>query len=132
MVADDKILLVQHAKPTAWRGFWLIPGGKLRPGEILEEAAKREVKEETNIDIEVGELIDTAVSSVSVRKKIPKWIVLVSFWGKPKNTDIVFPAEEIKEARWVPIEALPTLALHEDTLRVLRRAGIFREVQTTL
>jgi len=132
VVSGHQILLVKHAKPTAWRGFWLLPGGKMRPGELLEEAAKREVKEETNIDIEVGELIDATVSSVSMRKKIPKWIVLVNFFGKPKNTDVAFPAEEIKEAAWLPIDELPRMPLHEDTLRALRKAGIFREVQKTL
>ena len=53
---DDKILLVQRAYDPG-KGEWGLPGGFLELGETLEEGAKRELKEETNLDGEVVKLL---------------------------------------------------------------------------
>lgn len=50
-----QILLVQHSK--ADRSYWLLPGGGLDWGESLHQAARREVAEETGIQVSVGELL---------------------------------------------------------------------------
>lgn len=42
-----------------FKGGWEFPGGKIEQGETGEEALKREISEELNIEIEVGELFDT-------------------------------------------------------------------------
>lgn len=48
------VLLVQRAsEPNA--GQWAIPGGKVQPGETLQQAAEREIKEETGVVIRAGE-----------------------------------------------------------------------------
>ncbi|TRO53854.1 NUDIX hydrolase [Candidatus Bathyarchaeota archaeon] len=48
----DKVLLVKrHTLP--FKGFWALPGGRVCPGETVEETIVREVKEETGIDIEI-------------------------------------------------------------------------------
>lgn len=47
IVCDDKALLIKHEKS----GLWLVPGGKRNPDETLQQAAIRETKEETGLDI---------------------------------------------------------------------------------
>jgi ADP-ribose pyrophosphatase len=47
---DDRVLLVERGRPPG-KGLWAIPGGRVKLGETLQEAAEREVKEEAGVII---------------------------------------------------------------------------------
>lgn len=51
----DEILLLQRAEGSALAGQWFRPGGLVEPGELPEEGARRELREEAGVEIE-GEL----------------------------------------------------------------------------
>lgn len=55
---NDTVLLVRRSQPP-YAGQWAIPGGKVRGGESLQQAAEREILEETGIAIRAGEPIFT-------------------------------------------------------------------------
>ncbi|MBM7582557.1 8-oxo-dGTP diphosphatase [Caldicoprobacter guelmensis] len=55
IMQDDKVLIAQRAEGQKLAGKWEFPGGKIEEGETPEECLKREIKEELNLDIEVGE-----------------------------------------------------------------------------
>lgn len=58
IIREDKILLgKRNLKSKFLPGYWTIPGGKVEPGERLLDALKREVKEETNLDIKKATLL---------------------------------------------------------------------------
>ena len=56
---SGRVLLVLRANEPS-RGMWSIPGGRIEPGESARAAAVREVREETGLDVEVGELLYAA------------------------------------------------------------------------
>jgi len=59
IVNEDKVLVVREASydEGSNEGKWDVPGGRIRPEEALLDGLKREVKEESGLDIEVGEVL---------------------------------------------------------------------------
>lgn len=95
---EGKILLIKSPE----RG-WEIPGGQVELGEGLTDALKREIKEETGIDIEVGEL--KAVHSNITKRIQPDGvtpigsIVSFEFTGKAISGELT-TSEESLEVNW--------------------------------
>lgn len=54
---DGRILIAQRPPEGLLGGLWEFPGGKREPGETLRDCLRREIREELDIDIEVGEQI---------------------------------------------------------------------------
>ncbi|MCW4009010.1 MAG: NUDIX hydrolase [Candidatus Bathyarchaeota archaeon] len=49
---ENKILLIKRSTPP-FIGYWALPGGRVDPGETVEQTVVREVKEETGLDAEI-------------------------------------------------------------------------------
>lgn len=58
IIRDGKIFATQRGYGE-WKGWWEFPGGKIEPGECPQEALVREIREELEAEIEVGELLET-------------------------------------------------------------------------
>lgn len=61
----NKFLIAKRNFQKSQGGLWEFPGGKVELGETNEDALKREIKEELNIEIEVGEYLTTHIHNYS-------------------------------------------------------------------
>ncbi len=114
---DDTILLVQHEKDG--HAYWLLPGGGVDFGETLTAALRREVCEETGFATIIG---DIALVHDSIPPDKHRHIVNICFWGEIRGGTLSKGDDpRVKEARFVPIEALPDLQIIPDMRESLIR-----------
>jgi 8-oxo-dGTP diphosphatase len=100
-------IVVQRGEPPLFavvclrkRGDWVLPKGKLDPGETPRVAAHREVMEETGHDAEVGEFLGTLAYEVGVRIKV------VHYWRMEAGAEPSRPLmKDITAVEWLPLEA---------------------------
>ncbi|MFH1978246.1 MAG: NUDIX domain-containing protein [Candidatus Aenigmatarchaeota archaeon] len=84
-------------------GKWTVPGGKLDFGEDIIEGAKREAKEECDIDVHDTELVSLTNDIKGERHFITVGFLAKEFSGEPKTME----PDEITEWRWFPVDQLP-------------------------
>lgn len=122
---DGKILLIRRANEPG-RGLWSIPGGLVEVGERIVDAVKREVKEETGIDVEVGRLIDV-IENIVVDEdgRVKFHYILIDFEAKPISEKLeVRPSPEVLEARWFTPEEIKNLPITRTARILFRKMGI--------
>ena len=122
MVRNNHILLIRRGKPPA-EGRWSIPGGAVELGEPLAQALRREIKEECNLDIEVGPPIAVLDSILrDDQGKVMYHYALVDFWVNALQGELIC-SSDAKEARWVPVIEVPSLELTSGLLPLLDHLG---------
>ena len=117
---DNEILLVRHSKKG--RNYWLIPGGGVDYGETIQDCARREIKEETNLDIK---LIKLLFISESVSVEHGRHLLNLTFLGQasnPMDEIKVLSDERVQEARFVPVDKLDKIELHPPIAPFIKRA----------
>ncbi len=102
------LLCKRRSKLKIWRK-WEVPGGIVNFGESLEDAIKREVKEEIGVEVELVKPIDFFFTNIWKLKKKRIHVFLVGYLcrikrGKPKPCD-----REIEKVKWFSIEEVKKL-----------------------
>lgn len=117
------LLIKRAAEPDA--GFWSIPGGLVEVGEKAEDAAVREAKEETGLDVEVVELLGVVDKIVRDDDSLIKFhFVIVDYLVMPKGGSLR-AASDALEARWVKAEEISSYELSPTLVPLLRRLGLY-------
>jgi 8-oxo-dGTP diphosphatase len=102
-----QVLLIKRNQAPA-QGLWSIPGGKLEPGESLVEACRREYYEETNLEVEVKQIV-----AVVERRLEGFHYVIVDFYVELVDEDKCIPVaqSDVADAKWVSLDGLEQYAL---------------------
>lgn len=116
LIEDGRILLIKRGREPG-RGLWAVPGGKVRHGEPMRDAARREILEETGLIVEVGDVV-----WVGEFIEDGHHLVLIDFSGIRTGGELR-PGDDADDARWVSLDEAAgyplTLTMHDlvDTLR---------------
>jgi 8-oxo-dGTP diphosphatase len=102
---NDKILLIKrNTRPFV--GYWALPGGRMDPGETIEQTVVREVKEETGLQTEIvrviGEYVERGIKDDIEYEYYPTCFVVKVVGGELKKQD-----SEIQEMQLFSLDALP-------------------------
>ena len=104
IIRDGQILLIKRAYDPS-KGLWSIPGGRVELGEMLVEAVKREVREETGLEIKVGKVAGVFDLIIPRETGIAFHYVIIDYFATPTGGTLT-PGDDAADARWVPFEEL--------------------------
>jgi len=109
---EGEIFLMASSK---WQGKYCLPGGHIEFGETMEETAKREIKEETGLDIFDIEflMVQECIFSEEFYKK--KHFVFLDHIAKTKDIDAVLDGSEGSEYVWTTVDDALKLSLNPYT-----------------
>jgi len=110
---DTKILLIQRGR-YPFEGCWALPGGFADMNETLEEAAKRELQEETGLkNIELSQFYTFGDLNRDPRGRT----VSVVYYGFVKaENSTVKGGDDARDAKWFSLKNLPLLAFDHNTI----------------
>ncbi|MDQ4096000.1 MAG: NUDIX domain-containing protein [Actinomycetota bacterium] len=118
IVRDDELLMVKRGNHPG-KGLWSLPGGRVEAREYLADALRREVAEETGLEVTVGELV-----GIFEVVGDPHYVVLDFFARAEKEGHAVAAASDVEEVRWVPLERVADLECTPRFIETLRGWGI--------
>jgi len=126
IVRGSHVLLVKREEEPS-KGLWSIPGGLVELGESVEDACRREVKEETGIDIQIEKLLDVASSIIrDGQGRIRFHYVLTFFLARPL-TIAAAPHSDVSEVRWVRLDELQSYQMAKAARDLLPRVGAAKQ-----
>lgn len=118
LVEGGKVLLIRRAREP-FKGEWAIPGGRIEENETAEACAKREMREETGLEVEIIRL--TGIYSDPGRD--PRGIIAAAYLVR-RTGGSVRAGDDAGEAEWFQLENMPRLCadhpkILEDALKAL-------------
>lgn len=113
----QQVLLIKRNQAPA-QGLWSIPGGRLEPGETLVEACRREFYEETNLAIDVSQIV-----AVVERRLEGFHYVIIDFYVQLVNEEKCVPIaqSDVAEAKWVGLDDLGDYELVAGLAEIIKR-----------
>ncbi len=120
IIRGDCILLVERGKEPL-KGYWSLPGGVVEVGETLEQAIRREVREETNLEIEIIDVLEIFERIMRDAEGRPEYhYVLIDYLCRA-NDGSARPASDVSQVAWVRRDELDRYRITEGTPPVIQK-----------
>ena len=117
----DRILMAQRGKEPL-KGWWSLPGGALETGETLADGVRREVREETGLDIRPLGVLEIFERIMRDASGAPEYhYVLIDYMCRVIGGTLA-PGDDVCAVEWVRLCDLPQLEITEGTLEVIEKA----------
>jgi mutator protein MutT len=118
---DGKLLIVERAGEP-FKGYWSLPGGIVECGEKLEQGIRREVLEETGLEVELLSIFEIFERIIPDSEgKTEYHYVLIDYLCRPIGGRLA-AATDVSRVAWVTEQNLGDYRLTEGTLSVVERA----------
>ncbi len=118
VIVDGGRIFTTQRGYGAWKDYWEFPGGKIEPGETPEEALRREIMEELDTEIAVGEKIMT------IEYDYPEFhLSMACFLAKVTAGDLVL--KEHEAAKWLDrneLDSVNWLPADREIIELLKRS----------
>ena len=115
------VLLIQRGN-YPFEGMWALPGGFVDMDEELEDAAKRELKEETGLEVNN---LNQLHAFGKVGRDPRGRTISVTYYGIVDHTHNVKGADDADKAEWFNVNTLPKLAFDHDQVIDMAKSKIF-------
>jgi 8-oxo-dGTP diphosphatase len=117
----NRVLLVERGSEPL-TGYWSIPGGVLETGERLEEGIRREVHEETGLEIRIVKVVEIFERIMRDRKGTAEYhYVLIDYLCRASGGKLA-ASDDVARVEWVPRGDLKQYCITEGTLPVIEKA----------
>jgi mutator protein MutT len=121
VIDRGRVLLVKRANEPL-KGEWSLPGGAVDVGETLQDAVRREIREETCLEVEVGPIVDVLDRiRYDPDGRVEFHYVLVDFVCRPSGGTLQC-ASDAADALWAETAALRGYGVAEATIGVIEKA----------
>lgn len=108
-----------------FEGQWCTPGGKIEYGEDILDTVRREVLEETNLEIEnINFVTYEQTIEYDEKNNVSRHFVFFNFKATVKSGNPI-AADDASEIQLIPINELKSINLSSPTIRTLKRLGIY-------
>ncbi len=120
VVKDGRVLIIRRGKAPSY-GVWSVPGGAVNLGESLRDAARREIREECGVEIDLTDVTE-AVDRITQdgEGRVQYHYVVIDFLARWESGEVV-SASDCLEARWVQPEDLSQYQMTSGTADVIRK-----------
>ena len=119
MVQSGRALIVKRAHEPR-KGEWSLPGGLVELGETLVEAARREIREETGLDVEVGEVIEVFDRVHRIGGRIRYHFVIVDYLCRPIGGSLQ-AGDDAEDVAWVARDEIAHYGINDFATQVILR-----------